>query len=68
MYEKVKNGAKDLAIVYAVLGSLYMLSADTTGHYSADLHQGKAHLSTLEKKIYEPIFKKFNIQSDLIKK
>ncbi len=66
IYEKIKTGARKLVIAYAVLGSLWMLGADTTGHYSADLCLGKAHLSKLEQKIYRPIFEELDIESDLI--
>jgi len=67
-YEQMKNGAKNIIILYTVLGSLYMFGADTTGHHNADLHEGKAQLSTLEEKMYEPIFTKFNINTDLLRK
>ena len=66
--EKMKEGVRNLVTLYAILGSLSMLGTDSTGHYSADIRQGKAHLSTLEKKMYEPFFNKYNIETDLLKK
>jgi len=61
--EKLKKGTKNLAIAYAVLGSLYMLGTPNTGHYSADLHLGYAKPTNIEQKLYEPIFNKFNIEN-----
>ena len=49
VYEALKSGLKKVAIAYAVCGSLYMCSVDTTGHHSADVRTCRAEPGLLEK-------------------
>jgi len=56
---KIGKGIRNVAIAYALLGSLYMIGEDTTGHRSSDIYLGKSEPTKLEKslvEILEPIF------------
>lgn len=56
-----KETLKSLAIVYAIVGSMYGCSQDTTGHVSADIVTGRAQPTRLERYVIylvRPIFEK----------
>ena len=59
--------AKTVLALYILGGSfLYLgICSEKTGHQSADLYLGKAHMTQVEKTFYNPIFKKVNIETKL---
>jgi len=68
LYNKSKKIAKNAIIAYAMIGSfLYSgICSEKTGHQSADLYLGKSHMTKVEKAIFNPIFKRFNIESKIM--
>jgi hypothetical protein len=65
IYQKVKSGLKKVGIAYLVLGALSMPGLGKTGHVSSDICTGKAKLTELERKMYEPIFERLGIETTL---
>ena len=49
--QKIKSGIRSILIAYAILGSIYTLTSDTTGHHSSDIFLEKVQPTSLEKKI-----------------
>lgn len=71
-YNQAKRIAKKAFITYLALGTFYnftrTMTGEITGHYSADLHEGKIQMSNLEKKFYNYVFDKLGIDNALLEK
>lgn len=53
LYEKVKSGLKKALITYCILGTIYGLGEETTGHMSSDISTGRHNPTKIEKIVYE---------------
>lgn len=64
--KKIVKTSTNLVLAYAILGAIYMLPANITGHVSSDVFLEKSKLTRFEKAIYTPVFDKLGIESTLL--